>query len=547
MTEDPPPPKPPKPLSDPLMFVTIFVGLMAIPNIAFALVMGNLANVYATVLIALGVLLMVAPRRKPNAIYLRAFKTDKSAARLRRYLSAALGPKFRLAGIRPPSERSKSYLRYIAPSVTAFKYVGSTYMELEAGDDWMQRLWGTYRTTRIVMIDIRETTAYVHEEIQMTVESLGLTRCLFLIDRQRKSLEDWRELMREILSPDMDVTSALMLDVSEQNWKSRQMAADLKAIVASLPPPVGSTSLAGWEFAQKHGQPAPDVFTMFVKPKISPWVIRIVVGLVVLGVLYEVDPRLPLMALPLVIIPFGLYVALLFFGAVYRSAAKAWQLSRSGYRLAAIRSGLALLLGVGCIGLAGFFFEQGATAGHRGPAVLRDDALHIYLTTPKELFDVTEATNQQFHNSLSANGMVSCMSILFDATNASGHDYREISLMESPATCTGVLAGSADDVATGLTETQDIPDAPQRKLQHYVLGTHTASVVSGRMNTGPSSEARYRTISCMAMGGENLCWWIIADTCSARAELAATPVSVDGHAPEALVPAGLLPKCKAGQ
>jgi len=46
---------------------------------------------------------------------------------------------------------------------------------------------------------------------------------------------------------------------------------------------------------------------------------------------------------------------------------------------------------------------------------------------------------------------------------------------------------------------------------------------------------------------ENLCWMIVADTCCARAELAAAPVPVDGHAPEALVPAGLLPKCKAGQ
>ena len=106
MTENLPPVRPPQPLSDPLMLVTILIGLMAMANIAFAMMMGHYANIFVSILIALGYLLIVAPRRRPNAIYLRAFKTDKSTARLRRYLSAALGPKFRLAGIRPPSERS---------------------------------------------------------------------------------------------------------------------------------------------------------------------------------------------------------------------------------------------------------------------------------------------------------------------------------------------------------------------------------------------------------------------------------------------------------
>ena len=579
MTEDLPPVRPPEPLSDPLMLVTILIGLMAMANIAFAMMMGHYANIFVSILIALGYLLIVAPRRRPNAIYLRAFKTDKSTARLRRYLSAALGPKFRLTGIRPPSKRSKSFLRYIAPTLTAFKYSGSTYMELEAGDDWMLRLWATYRETRIAMIDIRDTTAHVHEEIQMTVRSLGLTRCLFLIERQRKSPEEWRDSLREILGPDRNVNLALMLDVSEQNRQSGQMAADLKAIVARLPPPVGSTSMAGGEFAEEHGQPASDALTMSAKPKIWHWVIGVPLGLVVLGNVAVPLLQGALTLAPLVMIPFAVYLVLLFFGAVYRSAAAAWRLSRSGYRLAAIRSGLALLLGVGCFGFGGFLtakgvfdrvnqpqarddanqkaqpdlqerIEQQAMAGLQhpdGPAVLHNDSLHIYLTTSKDLFDVTETMNQQPQDGKSANGSESCPSVLFAATNASGDEFRAISLTESKVTCTGDLAGSADDVATHLMAAQDVPDAPKRKLQHYVLGSHTASVVSGRMNMGPPSEAPYRTISCVAMGGDNLCWRIVADTCSARAELAATPVSVDGHAPEALVPAGLLPKCKAGQ
>jgi hypothetical protein len=579
MTEDLPPVQPPQPLSDPLVLATFLIGLIAIANIAFAGVMGHYANIYAYILIVLGYLLIVAPRRRPNAIYLRAFKTDKSTARLRRYLSAALGPKFRLAGIRPPSKRSNSFLRYIAPTLTAFKYLGSTYMELEAGDDWMLRLWATYRETRIAMIDIRDTTAHVHEEIQMTVRSLGLTRCLFLIERQRKSPEEWRDSLREILGPDRNVNLALMLDVSERNRKSGQMAADLKAIVARLPPPVGSTSMAGWEFAEEHGQPASDALTMSAKPKIWHWVIGVPLGLVVLGSLAVPLLQGALTLAPLVMIPLDVYLVVLFFGAVYRSAAAAWRLSRSGYRLAAIRSGLALLLGVGCIGLGGFLTAKGefgrvnqemarddrndqlqrdmwkrslpqtmdATQNPDGPAVLRNDALHIYLTTSKELLDVTEAMNQQLQDGMSANGSGSCPSLLFAATNASGDEFRAISLTESKVTCTGDLAGSADDVATRLMAAQDVPDAPKRKLQHYVLGNHTASVVSGRMNMGPPSEAPYRTISCMAMGGENLCWRIVADTCSARAKLAATPVRVDGHAHEALVPARLLPKCEAVQ
>src|ERR1017187_6044913 len=165
-----------------------------------------------------------------NAIYLRAFRTDKSTAALRTRLAAVLGTDFRLSGIRPPKEKSSAFLRFLLPGIVAMRYAGSKFMELEAGDDWMARLWRTYQKTRLVFIDVREVTPHVHEEIEMTLQTVGPERCVFLISRDKPDAE-WRLLLAEIIGPENDPTKLQLLDVSPDRLSSRQIKATLQDIV----------------------------------------------------------------------------------------------------------------------------------------------------------------------------------------------------------------------------------------------------------------------------------------------------------------------------
>jgi hypothetical protein len=74
--------KPPKALADPLMFITRLLVVFAGVNCTVTLAMGNALGAISGVLVCLGFALITAPRRKPNAIYLRAFKTDRSTTGL---------------------------------------------------------------------------------------------------------------------------------------------------------------------------------------------------------------------------------------------------------------------------------------------------------------------------------------------------------------------------------------------------------------------------------------------------------------------------------
>jgi TonB family protein len=246
-----------RPLADPLRAFTFFLVLLAVYLLALAY--ANVSNVprwgflalYPLVALSasctlLSVALLVAPYRKANAIYLRAFRTDRATAKLRLRLAAILGPKFRLSGIRPPNKAVSIFMRFLLPYLFVLRYAGSKFMELEAGDDWMVRLLKTYQKVRLVFLDLRTLTPYVHQEIQMTLASVGIERCIFLIDGVRTP-ESWQHTVATIVGPEADPGQFHLLDV-----ESPQMEADLRTLVATLPPGVAGERELGRRYVLDH-------------------------------------------------------------------------------------------------------------------------------------------------------------------------------------------------------------------------------------------------------------------------------------------------------
>ena len=77
---------------------------------------------------------LLLPGRRNTALYLRAFRSDGTAAQVRSLIRVALATDYRLCGIRPPTERASWLSRVLLTVATGLKYVGSEYFELEAND-----------------------------------------------------------------------------------------------------------------------------------------------------------------------------------------------------------------------------------------------------------------------------------------------------------------------------------------------------------------------------------------------------------------------------
>lgn len=331
-----------RPLADPLRVITIITAVSAV---FLGLVTWPASGIWAGLGIACSTLsfaLLISPSGKPNAIYLRAFRTDKSTAALRTRLAAVLGTDFRLSGIRPPKEKSSAFLRFLLPGIVAMRYAGSKFMELEAGDDWMARLWRTYQKARLVFIDVREVTPHVHEEIEMTLQTVGPERCVFLISRDKPDAE-WRRLLAEIIGPENDPTKLQLLDVSPDRLSSRQIEADLRDIVLKLRSGVPGELVQGRQFVLDH------VSAELIKKSRHPsamTVFSIVAALGLstgFGLAWTFIPHNSILILT-GLVCFLIPVMALWLGSVYRVIVRARELGRAGHKRAAIRAWSALLI-----------------------------------------------------------------------------------------------------------------------------------------------------------------------------------------------------------
>jgi type IV pilus assembly protein PilA len=336
-----------RPLADPLRIFAILLVVVAAVEAIVGLATGAVLSALGAACFSSGLALLIAPWGKPNAIYLRAFRTDKSTAELRGEIAAILGPDFRLSGIRAPRERTWVFLRFLLPLYFAFRYAGSKFMELEAGDDWLARLWKTYQTTRLVLIDVRDLTPYVQQEVRLTLHTVGTSRSVFVVN-QEKTESEWRQLLAQIIGPESDSAQLQLLDVSPPRVTSRQMESDLKDIVSRLPADLPGEREPGRQFILgseseelvKAKKSAPSLLLTVVAAVTSQllWV-----GFVVL--LNSMAEAAVGPALIFAVVAVGFLLVLVIKGT-FRGAARARRLERAGHGQASARAWSILLLDV---------------------------------------------------------------------------------------------------------------------------------------------------------------------------------------------------------
>lgn len=274
MTTNPPPAQSPlhlshsvPPLSDPLRLTRRILGwflLVALISTAVSFWMAfdqledvpGLAAMFYRVelrleLIRIGIafsfyfgLWLILPSQRPNAFFLRAFKEDKASGPKRVRAQLALGDRFRLTGIRDPSRRIHPFFRAFMLIFFALRYSGPRYMNLEADEDWKERLEVSLSQARCAFVDVTEMTGYVQEEIQIVERALGLDRALFIGDASR-SPEQWQQIITEVL-PGANVSEIRVILWSDQEPEARREYYDaIRTFAAELPDraPAGSEPL----------------------------------------------------------------------------------------------------------------------------------------------------------------------------------------------------------------------------------------------------------------------------------------------------------------
>lgn len=207
-----------RPLSDPLMTVKPWLkGLGWLSLVSGVLLCalflgtgdGEALHVGGLQLLSAGliavVVLLALPRRRPDIFYLRSFRKDRDSYLIRDMIEVALGADLRLAGIRDPKRRMPLILRPLLMTVMMLQYAGARYLNLEAGDDWKARLWCSLRLGRGAILDLRDQTPFVKEEVDLALATLGPGRVLFLTGDDGKSGEAGdREAVRSLRWSDAD-------------------------------------------------------------------------------------------------------------------------------------------------------------------------------------------------------------------------------------------------------------------------------------------------------------------------------------------------------
>jgi type IV pilus assembly protein PilA len=336
-----------KPLADPGRLIArlmawaggVLVVLAVVIAIVSTAIVGTIGAVSALAILLpgaglLGVGLLALPSGKPNAIYLRAFRTDRATARLRVELAAILGPGYRLSGIRPPKKKTSLFFRFLAPGLVALRYAGSKFMELEAGDDWMARLWKTYQQTRIVFIDCRDLTTHVHLEIQMTLQTMGVERCIFIVDPRRPD-EEWRQIIVAVAGPDSQNAPFRLVHGDPESIRSGRTASELNANLDTLPEGVPGATDRGRQFVLAHV--TEDQLKRSRRP--SPTALLGAVAGLVLGLCVGLLPRILEAA---VVVPLAVLGLLVIAATIGRAIARIARLRRVGHRAAALRSSFML-------------------------------------------------------------------------------------------------------------------------------------------------------------------------------------------------------------
>lgn len=194
---------------------------------------------------------------KPKILFLRAFSRDQQGddeIALRNALRAALPPRYALAGIRRPLERSPSLFRAVNEAFIAMEYIGSNSFELEAADrNWFARLLSSATHAHAFVIDMRSLTRFVHHEIELaTGMAVGPGRLFLIIDGSRSADEWIEELENAAKSTVVDRANLTLITVPSYLGEKRkkEFMKSAAASFAAIPDTPIEAQPAAWRKAR---------------------------------------------------------------------------------------------------------------------------------------------------------------------------------------------------------------------------------------------------------------------------------------------------------
>ncbi len=137
-----------------------------------------------------------APRRNTDVFYLRSFKNDQLSFPIRVAIQEALGDRVRLSGIRDPRRRSEVVNDGLSPWLKTMRHCTPKFMDLEAEDDWQERLWNSLQSGTMAVVDLSVVTTHVLHEVSLVTSAIGSDRTLFLGSAPQTESE-----IREVIAP----------------------------------------------------------------------------------------------------------------------------------------------------------------------------------------------------------------------------------------------------------------------------------------------------------------------------------------------------------
>lgn len=196
--------------------------------------------------------LMVA--QKPKVLFLRAFSHDRKSDQdgdLRRTLKDCLPSDLSLGGIRPPDQRAGSWFRALGEGLVAMKYLGSNNFELEAADrNWFARLLSSASAARGLIVDLRDTTPFVHDEMKLVASLKAGPEKTFLIGDDSQTADHWYKEFQDASGFEGELADQVTLiqippkTTDLQSFKFRQKLAKTLSVLSDDPIGTSEESLS---------------------------------------------------------------------------------------------------------------------------------------------------------------------------------------------------------------------------------------------------------------------------------------------------------------
>jgi len=256
----------PRKLADPLLtakpyyfFLNFSIDIFLIMFVVLGFYFGNgrmgvstAGFIIVSMAMYIALYIVAFPKIPTNALYLRNFSKDKSSEDVREHIEVMLGKDFRLSGIRDPRKRINLVFRPLIISYMALQYAGARFLNLEAGNDWKARIWSNFRDIKIAFIDLRELTDFVKEEIELSIESLGLERLVFIIDN-KDGVEAWKARLIKEYSIPVERHGKIHIVIWTENKDDRKdFMSGIEAVLEQMPQESVSLSAASFSMIDSY-------------------------------------------------------------------------------------------------------------------------------------------------------------------------------------------------------------------------------------------------------------------------------------------------------